>query len=58
LGYSPSAAANVLADLALLSDHLPVIAEYAYTPTPEPMSMVLMVGVIGGTLLNRRIRAN
>lgn len=52
-GYNPTQA-QILAALTTASDHLPNLADYTFTPIPEPASIALLCG--SATLLFRRRR--
>jgi hypothetical protein len=55
-GYTPAQAAAVLAELAQVSDHLPVIADYQIIAVPEPSALALVVAgaVLGAGYVRRR----
>jgi PEP-CTERM motif len=55
--YTSSQAAGVLTDLTEAADHLPVVADYNFTPVPEPSSLALaFAGALAGARFIRRRR--
>jgi hypothetical protein len=53
-GYTPAQAATVLAELAQVSDHLPVVADYQIIAVPEPSALALAAGAALGAAYARR----
>jgi hypothetical protein len=53
-GYTQSEAAGVINQLALTSDHLPVITDYVIAPVPEPACVIGIVSVIGAVWWRKR----
>jgi endonuclease/exonuclease/phosphatase family metal-dependent hydrolase len=55
-GYSMAQATTVLTQLTQVSDHLPVVADYQFTPVPEPTFILTGVAVVAGVGYVRRWR--